>query len=124
MADHALLLSPKPLRNICLVATHDSGTYNLSNNLVNIDSYGPPFTTLYNCLDDVASKTGQPLDYLFELFAAGVRAASQCTTKDIYSQLIDGNRALDLRLSVFKNDIYMTHVLQGPTLSDVLTQIS
>ena len=124
MADHALSLSPKRLGNICLVATHDSGTYNLSNNLVNIDSYGPPFTTIYNCLDVVASMTGEPLGNLVGLFADGVRAASQCTTKNIYSQLIDGNRALDLRLSVFKNDIYITHVEQGPALSDVLANVS
>ncbi len=124
MADNALLLSPKPLRNICLVATHDSGTYNLSNNVVNIDSYGPPFTTIYNCLDAVASVTGQPLDHLIGLFVDGVRAASQCTTKDIYSQLTGGNRALDLRLSVFMNDIYIAHTLQGPALSDVLAQVS
>jgi hypothetical protein len=124
MADHASLLSPKPLRNISLVATHDSGTYNLSNNLVNIDSYGPPFTTLYNCLDEVAIAIGQPLAHLVGLFVAGIRATGQCTTKNISSQLIDGNRGLDLRLSVFENDIYLTHVLQGPALSDVLTQVS
>ncbi|CAF3749214.1 unnamed protein product [Adineta steineri] len=123
MADNAALLSQKELGNISLVATHDSGTYNLTNTLINLDSYGPPFTTLYNALDTIANWTGEPLSDLIGLFADGVRAASKCTTKDIYSQLCDGNRGLDLRLSVYNGNIYMAHVLQGPSLSTVLADV-
>ncbi|UJR17107.1 hypothetical protein I4U23_004003 [Adineta vaga] len=123
MADNSALLSSKTLGSICLIATHNSGAYNLSNKIINIDSYGPPFTTLYNSLDDVAFATGQPLNHLVGLFTAGIRASSECTTKDIYSQLMDGNRALDLRVFIFENDIYIAHALQGPSLVNVLTQI-
>ncbi|CAF1248473.1 unnamed protein product [Adineta steineri] len=123
MADNAPLLSQKTLGNISLVATHDSGTYNLTNTLINLDSYGPPLTTLYNALDTIANWTGEPLSDLIGLFADGVRAASKCTTKDIYSQLCDGNRGLDLRLSVYNGNIYMAHVLQGPSLSIVLAEV-
>ncbi|CAF3900721.1 unnamed protein product [Adineta steineri] len=123
MTDHASLISHKTLGDISLVATHGSGAYNLSNNFINLDSYGPPFTTLYNCLGDIASMIGRPLGHIVKLFANGVQAVNECTTKDIYSQLIDGNRALDLRLSVFENDIYIAHMLQGPSLSNVLAQV-
>ncbi|CAF0713290.1 unnamed protein product [Adineta steineri] len=123
MTDHASLISHKTLGDISLVATHGSGAYNLSNNFINLDSYGPPFTTLYNCLGDIASTIGQPLGHIVKLFANGVQAVNECTTKDIYSQLIDGSRALDLRLNVFENDIYIAHVLQGPSLSNVLAQV-
>ncbi|CAF1334131.1 unnamed protein product [Adineta ricciae] len=51
-----------------------------------------------------------------------IRIGSECTTKTVYSQLIDGNRALDLRLNLFENDIYIAQVLQGLSLSDVLLQ--
>jgi hypothetical protein len=123
MGDNAPSLSPKALGTICLLATHDSGTYNLTNTIINVDSYGPPLTTLYNSLDTIAIMTGTPLDYLVGLFADGVRAASKCTAKDIYSQLCDGNRGLDMRLSVYNGNIYLAHALQGPSLSDVLVQV-
>ncbi|CAF4192967.1 unnamed protein product, partial [Adineta steineri] len=74
MTDHASLISHKTLGDISLVATHGSGAYNLSNNLINLDSYGPPFTTLYNCLGDIASVIGQPLGHIVKLFANGVQA--------------------------------------------------
>ncbi|CAF1403228.1 unnamed protein product [Adineta ricciae] len=123
MADNALLLSSKTLGSICLAATHNSAAYNLSNKVINTEAHESSFATFYSNLNNIVNATGRSSDQLVRLFTDGIRAGSECITKSIYSQLTDGNRALDLRLSVFENDIYTAHVLQGPSLSDVLAQV-
>lgn len=113
MRDLKSIIGDKPLNQIFIPGTHDSGTYSLS--------------------DTIAKNAEIPteLNYLKYLFGLGyivnsvVKKLSIAQDRTIEQQLNDGIRFLDLRVSYndSKKDFYIVHGLFGPPLADVLAQI-
>jgi hypothetical protein len=123
------------LANICLPATHDSGTFKLKHRLTP-DKVGTALAAAYNHIQHLAEEidatgVGQlldidPLDWLCGQLYPALNGLTCATTRDIERQLEDGIRCLDLRAYYdFGNQKFYTwHGLVGSRLDDILDSIS
>lgn len=113
MEHYGNAIADKPLNQLILPGTHDSGTYQLTNEIAKNQ--------------DISDKINK-LKYIGVGFIVNsvIKKWSKTQDKNIYDQLKSGVRYLDLRLSYWddKNDFYVTHGLFGPKFSDVAAQIS
>ena len=101
----------RPLTTLPIPGTHDSGTYSMTRNspwaLTGISDFGL-LTKLPGWLG-VKSR---------------VAPWSKTQPNDVFTQLVDGIRYLDLRLSNEADGIYIEHGLRGPAIDEVLTDIA
>jgi hypothetical protein len=120
------------LMNICLPASHDSGTYALKDAMS--PQYGSWVQELVNLLESVASllngipwlnKIINPAAWVTTAAIPAVRGLATATTRTIAQQLADGIRCLDLRICYFtpEKQFYTYHGLLGSKMTDVLNDI-
>ncbi len=111
MDQYKIYTSLKPLNQLVIPQTHDSGTYSL------ISTYNRPTNDPFAPdVDSEFTKIGS-----FSNIAEGWSKAQE---KTVYQQLKDGIRSLDLRPCMEKNGtLRVCHGLYGPTLSEILKDI-
>jgi len=123
----------KKLQNICLPATHDSGTYALTNTVSPDPS--KELQKVLNNLSSVADKisaipgVGQyipnPAEWVVEQAIPAIKALATATSRTIRQQLEDGIRCLDLRIYYQQSDqqFYTFHGLVGSKVSTILNDV-
>eukprot|EP00760_Papus_ankaliazontas_P014715 PhM_4_TR16135/c2_g3_i1/m.5412 len=111
MRDNFALLQSKPIYDICMPGTHDSGTYALT---TTVAPSAPSF------VQELKKITG---DTFMSVVTAW--AQSQPSEQCIHDQLMLGSRYTDLRVDYdAPNDtLRIAHGLFGPAVKDVVTQI-
>ena len=126
----------RPLNSICLPASHDTGTYALSDVLT--DDPSAELARAMEILDDIESVfdkagIGRLLSWasVRSTVMASLDDLSTTTTRTVYDQLLNGIRCLDLRVfygkgpaSDTEDKFYLFHGLVGPTLETVLSDLS
>jgi hypothetical protein len=122
------------LANICLPATHDSGTYALRDWLTH-DAVGH-VADIYNALETIAntiksipgigSYLPNPMDWLIGQIYPAVKGLSCATRRSIRQQLNDGIRCVDLRIFYDRKKklFYTWHGLVGESLDVILRDIA
>jgi len=108
-------LANLPFTQIPIPGTHDSGTYGISPSsewaLTGVDEYGV-LTKLPQFIQDLIVK---PI----------VSGWARTQSKNLYDQMTDGIRYVDLRLSNEPDgQIYIEHALRGPQIDSVIDDIS
>ncbi|MFB2838736.1 phosphatidylinositol-specific phospholipase C domain-containing protein [Floridanema evergladense] len=104
-------IGDKPLREIYIPGTHDSGTYGL------IPSHIRP-------IDDVFAPDANNGLLRFGTYIGVTDAWAKAQEKTIYQQLVDGIRHLDLRPCTEKNGtLRICHGMYGPLMQYVLKDI-
>ncbi len=102
----------KPLNKIFIPGTHDSGTYGIQS------VYSRP-------VDDAFAPDGDNKVVRLGQFIGVSDKWAKAQEKNLTEQLGDGIRALDLRPCREKSGtLRICHSLYGPTMSDLLTQVS
>lgn len=103
----------KPLNQLFIPGSHDSGTYYLEHKFAK----GQDYSENINLLKFLG------VGYVITSIA---KNWAQAQDRSIYQQLTDGIRYLDLRVTYRDSDkdFYIAHGLFGPKFSDVLEQIA
>jgi hypothetical protein len=127
------------LSNICLPATHDSGTYSLTDILTQgLDS---DERTIVRSLSEVACQVinnqsipdsdifeyvSNPSQWIYNTVIPYINGLMTATGQNIATQLKDGIRCLDLRVyyDAPSNQFYTYHTLIGSPLTAVLVALS
>jgi hypothetical protein len=113
MTDAAPFLGNRPLNKLILPATHDSGTFGLINTV----------DRLLQAPDDIVA----PDSSEFKALASVINITddwAKAQDQDIYHQLSDGIRSIDLRPCIEKaGNIRVCHGLYGPLMSDLLNDV-
>lgn len=121
------------LQNICFPATHDSGTYDLQNELT--DDQDPAMAAMVNFIYQEANKISSypilstiipnPLEWICDNIYSTILGLSQTTTQTIAQQLAAGIRCLDLRVKYNSADgcFYTFHGLLGSNMTEILGDI-
>lgn len=136
MAENTQLHGRK-LRDICLPATHDSGTFALTD-VMDDDGWKGPLDNLLDVLNEIAQKIRDipgighlldDLDPLTWILTNGVMPAihnvSTSTRRSVLQQLWDGIRGFDFRVYYHENDFYVGHGgVIGPKLRDIFQDIA
>lgn len=121
------------LGELCLPATHDSGTYDLQPSFTpdvseKLRSIMTTVDSVRDQLDVIpyVSSILDPLDWAIDDIFATTRDLSQTTTSDTLQQLIDGIRCLDLRVYYNESDasFYTYHGMLGVSLDTILQDIN
>ncbi|XP_028392086.1 PI-PLC X domain-containing protein 3-like [Dendronephthya gigantea] len=102
----------KPLIDIAIPGSHDSGSYSLSPQSPYSNRLDPKVKEIISLMDNV---TGKDLLYRWSVTQA----------QTIGEQLRSGVRYLDMRISFepSQNELYVAHSLVGAKLADILMQI-
>ncbi|WP_310832170.1 phosphatidylinositol-specific phospholipase C domain-containing protein [Paenibacillus pedocola] len=122
----------RKLRNICLPASHDSGTYNLSHTLT--PDPNPELKKALDIVQKIAKdmdkipgigKIINPFAWVQDAIVPAIKGVSTATTRSIGQQLSDGIRSLDLRVYYNAGDkqFYTYHGLMGTRITDILNDI-
>ena len=122
------------LSQICLPATHDTGTYNLGSTFTN-----NPKEWIKVLMDTIQKVTQafdvipgisiviDPLDWVQNAVLNDTRALATATHSDIRQQLNDGIRYLDLRVYYNHNDatspFYTYHGVTGVKIATILDEV-
>jgi len=114
MTDAAPFIGDRPYNKLVIPATHDSGTFGLINTADRIaqapDDYVAPDSSEFNALADLLG--GMTLSW------------AQAQDQNVYQQLSDGIRSIDLRPCIEKaGNIRVCHGLYGPLMSDLLDDV-
>lgn len=122
----------KKLRYICLPATHDTGTYGLTDILCPTDQKF--FALIEQLLAELVvelTKLGLPPEIdpaalLLEEAIGAVKGLATANNSTVAQQLQDGIRAFDLRVALDASDdtFKIYHGLFGPTLDSIYDQIA
>jgi hypothetical protein len=111
MEQAAAYIGKKPYNRIVIPGTHDSGTYGL------ISTYDRP-------VNDAFAPDAENFFVKAGTFAGIAEIWAKAQDNDIYRQLVDGIRAIDLRPCVEKNGNFrVCHSLYGPNLKDILRDV-
>lgn len=112
MTEMADKIAKKPLNQLFIPGSHDSGTYKLENTFAK----GQDYTEKLNALKYVG---------VGFIVTSVAKNWAQTQDRTIAQQLNDGVRYLDLRVTYRDSDqdFYIAHGLFGPKFSDVLSQI-
>ncbi len=130
-------LHNRKLRDICLPATHDSGTFALTA-VMDDDGWKGPLDELLDVLNEIAEKIkdipliGHLLDDLDPLtwiltnaVVPTIHAVSTSTRRSVLQQLWDGIRGFDFRVYYHEDDFYVGHGgVIGPKLKDIFADIA
>lgn len=130
-------LHSRKLRDICLPATHDSGTFALTA-VMDDDGWKGPLDELLDVLNEIAEKIkdipliGHLLDDLDPLtwiltnaVVPTIHAVSTSTRRSVLQQLWDGIRGFDFRVYYHEDDFYVGHGgVIGPKLKDIFADIA
>ncbi|MNN41356.1 hypothetical protein D3C81_1554720 [compost metagenome] len=122
----------RKLRNICLPASHDSGTCNLSDTLT--PDPNPELKKALDIVQKIAKdmdkipgigKIINPFAWVQDAIVPAIKGVSTATTRSIGQQLSDGIRSLDLRVYYNAGDkqFYTYHGLMGTRITDILNDI-
>ncbi len=104
-------IKDKPLNQIVMPGSHDSGTYNLS-------------STWNNGVDDPFAPDTDDLKRGLSFLGEGYDQWAKAQERTIYEQLTDGVRYLDLRVCVDKSDRLKTcHGLYGVSMTEVINDV-
>ncbi|HEY0074043.1 MAG TPA: phosphatidylinositol-specific phospholipase C domain-containing protein [Abditibacteriaceae bacterium] len=132
MADNKGIHSRK-LKQICLPASHDSGTYNLSDTLTtnpspelaNIVNEGKRIADQIEALPGSGLLIPNPAQWATTQIISAIKKISQATSRTIADQLNGGIRCLDLRIFYNKEDqqFYTYHGLRGSPMKEILQDI-
>ncbi len=124
----------KKLRNICLPASHDSGTYALTNTWTPAlsEELALAMNTLNSIAESIESIPGigpyipNPAEWLIEAVTPTVRKLAKATGRSAAQQLRDGIRCLDFRVYYNASDkqYYIWHTLMGSNMKDVLQDVA
>lgn len=104
MRDSSEAIKKIPLKNLALPGTHDSGTYELyTNEIYNVDDF-----------TGIAPGIAGPI----------IRAMAVTQDADVYTQLMEGNRYIDLRFAKDQlGRIRIVHTVFGNEAINILNQI-
>ena len=109
--DNRNLLYDKSIYEISIPGTHDSGSYNING------SFYIDMPEKYNDLIYLAKILNIPITNL-------IKGWAQTQNKNVYSQLQEGARYLDLRIGYKYNKWYMHHdYILGYSLENILSQV-
>lgn len=136
MAENTMLHDRK-LRDICLPATHDSGTFALTD-VMDDDGWKGPLDKLLDVLNEIAEKIrdipgiGHLLDDLDPLtwiltnaVMPAIHNVSTSTRRSVLQQLWDGIRGFDFRVYYHEDDFYVGHGgVIGPKLRGIFQDIA
>lgn len=113
MADLANSINDKAINNILLPGTHDSGSYQ------NFD-----FTILQTTTDTIFTYLNMVIG--LPCVQTSINNWSICQTMSIYTQLMNGIRTLDMRVSfdITTNVFYITHTYFSEQLSVVISDLN
>ncbi len=109
MSDNYEVLKTKPLSQITLPGTHDTGTYDLTN----IPAKGDE-SPLIEFLEEHA-----PSPFLLDIF----KDFSIAQHRNVGDQLKGGIRFLDLRIIEYESEFYIHHGVLGPKIPLILEDI-
>ena len=124
----------KKLRNICLPASHDSGTYSLTNTWT--PALSEELALAMNTLNSIAASIEaipgigayipNPAEWLIDAVTPTVKKLAKATGRSIAQQLRDGIRGLDFRVYYNASDkqYYIWHTLMGSNMKDVLQDVA
>jgi hypothetical protein len=115
MQSHWSQLADKPLTQLCLPGTHDSGTFELHENTLAPDA-SSTIQKLFNYADTDEDATGVR-DYIKSM------ATSQSSSMSMYEQLANGIRYIDLRVCQVDGSYYTCHSLVGDPIPELLQDI-
>ena len=90
--------------NLKIPGTHNSGSYN-------IDTKNPLQSEFNNFI---------PANYLFPCIFKGW---TKCQSVNIFEQLESGVRYLDIRISLYNEEIYVSHSFCGLPLTNILDDV-
>eukprot|EP00760_Papus_ankaliazontas_P006230 PhM_4_TR12954/c0_g1_i1/m.60122 len=111
MHDNFALLQNKPIYDICMPGTHDSGTYGL------IEDVAPSAPSFVSTLKKITGDT----------FMSVIKnwSQSQPSEQNIYNQLMIGARYIDFRVDYDSgaDAMRIAHGLFGPAIKDVVAQV-
>jgi hypothetical protein len=123
------------LSQICLPATHDTGTYSLGSTWTKDD--GDSIKAVMNTIQQVTaaidvipfiSKAIDPLDWVQNAVLNDTHALATATHSDIRQQLNDGIRYLDLRVYFNRTDpanpFYTYHGVVGVPIKTILDEVA
>ena len=111
MEQAAAYIGKKPYNRIAIPGTHDSGTYGL------ISTYDRP-------ANDAFAPDAESWVVKAGTFAGIAEIWAKAQDNNIYQQLVDGIRAIDLRPCVEKNGNFrVCHSLYGPNMKDILRDV-
>jgi hypothetical protein len=124
----------KKLRNICLPASHDSGTFDLSDTWT--EALSPEFASTMNMLNSISKSIKSipgigafmpdPAGWLRDQVTPTVKGLAKATGRNIADQLRDGIRCFDFRVYYDENkkQYYIVHMLRGPLITELLDDFS
>ncbi len=108
---HYEFLKDKPLNQLVLPGSHDSGTHNLDG-------------TWHRGVNDPFAPDTDDLKRGLSFLGAGYDKWAKAQERSIYQQLEDGIRYLDIRVCVDKSDNMKTcHGLYGASLAEVINDV-
>jgi hypothetical protein len=122
------------LCNICLPATHDSGTYNLTDTLTEgldadeqeIVGFLSGVTCQITSNPGIFQYVSNPFQWIYNTVIPYVNGLMTATGRNVAEQLKNGIRCLDLRIyyDASSNQFYTYHTLIGSPLTAVLVDLS
>jgi phosphatidylinositol-specific phospholipase C-like protein len=126
----------KTLGQLCLPATHASGTYDLSDTITPCESedladYLDELKYIARQIDSIpgiGEFIPDPFAWLLNSSISTIRGLAKATSRRVLDQLNDGIRCLDLRIycdssDPFNPQFYTHHNLRGSSITDILSDI-